>query len=243
MKILFFDLETAPIEAYTWGLWQQNVSISQIIKPTEVLCFGARWYGSKKVIFKSVHHDGKEVMLQALHELMDEADVLVGWNSRRFDHKHIRREFITAGMMPPAPTADLDLMEVVKNNFNFPSNKLDYVSQILGVGSKVKHEGFELWTKCLAGDGRAWRMMRKYQIQDVDLLVDLYEKLLPWMGNKHPNRSVDDGIDCCTVCGSTKLQARGFLTTQAGKYQRYQCQDCGKWMKAKSAINSSNIRN
>jgi uncharacterized protein YprB with RNaseH-like and TPR domain len=119
-------------------------------------------------------------MLEELHKLMDEADLLVGWNSAAFDHKHINREFIENGMAPPSPTKDLDLMTVTKANFLFPSNKLDYVAQKLGVGAKVKHSGFKLWLRCMEGDNKAWAEMKKYQLQDVNLLVDLYELLLPW---------------------------------------------------------------
>lgn len=184
MKILLLDIETTPMQVYTWGLYDQNISIDQIIKSTEMLCFGARWLGSKKVIFKSVHHDGKKVMLEELHQLMDEADILVGWNSAAFDHKHINREFFENGMLPPSPVKDLDLMSVVKSNFLFPSNKLDYVAQKLGVGAKVKHSGFSLWIRCMEGDDKAWAEMKKYQIQDVNLLVDLYEILTPWFVGK-----------------------------------------------------------
>jgi uncharacterized protein YprB with RNaseH-like and TPR domain len=180
MKTLFLDIETTPMQVYTWGLWDQNISIDQIIKSTEMLCFGARWLGSKKVIFKSVHHDGKEAMLEELHELMEEADVLVGWNSASFDHKHINREFLENGMLPPSPVKDLDLMSVTKANFMFPSNKLDYVAQKLEVGAKVKHSGFRLWLGCMADDKDSWKEMKKYQIQDVNLLIDLYDILLPW---------------------------------------------------------------
>ena len=181
MKILLLDIETTPMQVYAWGLWEQNIGIDQIIKSSEILCFGARWLGQKKVIFKSSFHDGKEKMLEELHSLMEEADVLVGWNSAAFDHKHINREFLEAGMVPPSPTKDLDLMSVVKSNFLFPSNKLDYVAQKLGVGAKVKHSGFSLWIKCMAGDKKAWEEMKKYQIQDVNLLVDLYDILNPWL--------------------------------------------------------------
>jgi uncharacterized protein YprB with RNaseH-like and TPR domain len=180
MKTLLLDIETTPMQVYTWGLWDQNISIDQIIKSTEMLCFGARWLGSKKVIFKSVHHDGKEAMLKELHQLMDEADLLVGWNSAAFDHKHINREFLENGITPPSPTKDLDLMTITKANFLFPSNKLDYVAQKLGVGAKVKHSGFKLWLRCMEGDSKAWTEMKKYQIQDVNLLVELYDVLLPW---------------------------------------------------------------
>ena len=191
MKTLYLDIETTPIKAYVWGLWDQNVSIDQIIEPTEMLCFGARWGGTKKVIFKSVHHDGKKAMLEELHKLMEEADVLVGWNSAAFDHKHINREFLENGMVPPSPVKDLDLMSVVKANFQFPSNKLDYVAQKLGVGAKVKHSGFKLWINCMAGDPKAWAEMKKYQIQDVNLLIDLYDILLPWFVGKASVTSKD----------------------------------------------------
>lgn len=244
MKILFFDLETSPITAHTWGLWQQNISINQIVESTEVICFGARWYGQKKVIFKSVHHDGKTEMLKALHELMDQADVLVGWNSKGFDHKHVNREFIENGFTPPSPTKDLDLMTVVKSRFRFPSNKLDYVAQKLGVGAKVQHTGFDLWVKCMAGNDKAWSTMRKYQIQDVDLLVDLYEILKPWMGTQHPNTALHDGKpDGCIVCGSSDIIVKGRAYTSTGSYARYVCKTCGKWQRGRQTEATTDYRN
>lgn len=184
MKILLLDIETTPMQVYTWGLWDQNIGINQIIKHTEMMCFGAKWLGKKQVTFKSVHHHGKKEMLETLHKMMDEADILVGWNSAAFDHKHIRREFLEAGLAPPSETKDLDLMSVVKANFLFPSNKLDYVAQKLGVGAKVKHSGFELWLECMEGNDKSWREMKKYQIQDVELLDKLYDVLLPWLPGK-----------------------------------------------------------
>lgn len=232
MKILFLDIETTPNIAYVWGLWNQNVSINQIIDSTEMLCFGARWYGEKKVTFKSVHHDGKEEMLKEVHRLLDEADVLIGWNSAAFDSKHLKRELIEAGMLPPSPYRDLDLMKVVKSQFKFPSNKLDYVAQTLGVGEKVKHSGFDLWIKCMARDEKAWREMKKYQIQDVNLLVDLYEKLKPWIKN-HPSTALHNGVpEGCVVCGSTNLIRRGVAHTNTASYKRYCCGDCGKWQRS-----------
>ena len=181
MKTLFLDIETTPMQVYAWGLFDQNITIDQIIKSTEMLCFGARWLGEKKVIFRSVYHDGKKAMLEELHRLMEEADVLVGWNSSAFDHKHINREFLENGMMPPSTVKDLDLMSVTKSNFLFPTNKLDYVAQRLEVGAKVKHSGFSLWLGCMDNDKKSWKQMKEYQIQDVNLLVDLYDILLPWL--------------------------------------------------------------
>jgi hypothetical protein len=242
MKILFLDLETSPNLAFVWGLWQQNVSINQLMESTEVICFGARWHGEKKVIFKSQHHHGKKAMLDELHKLMEEADVLVGWNSAAFDSKHIKREFIENGYLPPSPYKEMDLMRVVKSQFKFPSNKLDYVAQTLGVGAKVQHSGFDLWVKCMADDKKAWAEMKEYQIQDVNLLIDLYEILKPWIKN-HPHTALHEGIEGgCSNCASTNLQRRGYARTVSATYQRFQCMDCGKWLRGDKSVEKTTYK-
>lgn len=231
MRILFLDLETSPNLAHVWGLWNQNIAINQLVNSTEVICFGARWNDSNKVIFKSVHHHGKQAMLDEMHKLLDQADVVIGWNSQSFDTKHMNREFLENGYLPPSPFKDLDLMRVVKSQFRLPSNKLDYVSQLLGVGAKVQHSGFKLWLDCMAGNAAAWKEMKEYQIQDVNLLVDLYEILKPWIKNG-PHAALHDGVENgCRNCASTNLQRRGYSRTQAATYQRFQCQDCGTWQR------------
>lgn len=211
-----------------------------------MLCFGARWSDSKTVIVKSVHVDGKEDMLQTLWELLNEADALVSWNGRGFDSRHAKREFIEAGMTPPSPTKEIDLMVAVKNQFKAPSNKLDYWAQNLGIGKKKDTGGFQLWLDCMAGDDTAWKRMIRYQKQDVNLLVELYDKLLPWIPN-HPNRAVYDSIpNGCIACGSPDhLQKRGFQPTTTGLYQRYQCAGsggCGKWQRGRSILSGSEMR-
>ena len=242
MKTLLLDLETSPNLAHVWGLWNQNISIGQLVSSTEVICFGARWYGQRKVHFSSIHHDGKVKMLKEIHHLLDEADAVVGWNSAAFDVKHLYREFIENDLLPPSPHKEIDLMRVAKQRFKFPSNKLDYVAQKLELGSKVKHSGFDLWLKCMAGDDKAWREMKKYQIQDVDLLIGLYEKFLPWIKN-HPNVAViDNRPDSCINCGSSHLQSRGFDTTSTGKYRKFQCVTCGKWQRSAKSEATSTMR-
>ena len=242
MKILYLDLETSPNLAYVWGLFDQNVAINQLVSTTEVICFGAKWADGKRVIFKSVFHDGKEAMLAEMWKLLDEADVVVGWNSASFDTKHMAREFIQAGMLPPSPYKDLDLMRVVKGRFRFPSNKLDFFAQTMGVGKKVEHRGFQLWLDCMAGNKKAWAEMKEYQIQDVELLIPLHEKLRPWI-KSGPNSAAHDGIeDGCRNCSSTDLERRGFTVTTAGRYQRYQCRGCGSWQRGSKLVSSTSMR-
>jgi hypothetical protein len=149
---------------------------------------------------------------------------------------------LQAGMLPPSPYKELDLMRAVKAQFKFPSNKLDYVAKTLGVGSKVKHSGFDLWLGAMSGDQKAWKVMKKYQIQDVNLLIDLYEKLKPWIKN-HPSKPLHGGRETgCVTCGSERLQKRGVAHTASSTYQRYQCQNCGKWMRDSKRVSSSLMR-
>jgi DNA polymerase elongation subunit (family B) len=229
MRILHIDIETAPNIAHVWGLWQQNVSLSQLRESSWMMCFAAKWHGERKVNFWRADDPD---MLAAAHELMSAADVLVHYNGKRFDVPTLHKEFLLAGMKPPAPSQQIDLLEVVKRRFRFPSNKLDYVATALGIGSKVKHEGHELWVKCLAGDDTAWRTMERYNKQDVRLLETLYLALRPWITN-HPHTGLlADDTTVCPNCGGEDLRREGYAFTAVGKFQRYQCRGCGVWTRS-----------
>lgn len=241
-KILMLDLETSPHLGHVWSLWNNNIGLNQLMESGEVICFGARWTHEESVEFRSVHHDGKDVMLQRAWDLLNEADAVLGWNSKGFDMKHLNREFIEAGITPPSPVHHLDLMLESKSLFKFPSQKLDYVAQTLGVGSKVQHEGHTLWVKCMQGDDEAWERMREYQEQDVNILFGVYEKMLPWL-EKHPNVGLFSGeAEVCPNCGSDKLTPNGFTTTTASVFQRYQCKKCGKWSRASKRSGTTGMR-
>lgn len=229
LKALAWDIETAPNEAYVWGLWDQNVGLNQLIRPGRVMSFSARWLDQPKesIVFHSDFHDGHEGMVEAAWELIDEADALVSWNGKGFDSKHIRREFLLQGLTPPTPVIEIDLMLTARKVFKFPSNKLEYVATELGFGGKVKHSGFSLWERCLKGEPEAWEEMKVYNEQDVHLLVDLHDRLLPWI-TPYPNVNLFEGLGC-SRCGSSDLVKWGTRLTNLGRYQRYRCRDCGSY--------------
>ena len=118
-----------------------------------------------------------------------------------------------------------------KNQFRFPSNKLDYVAQQLGLGKKTAHTGHDLWVKCMARDKESWELMEEYNRNDVILLEKVYDKFKGWI-KSHPNHNAYSANLCCTNCGSRKLNKRGFAITATRRYQRYQCMECGAWSKS-----------
>lgn len=240
MKLLMLDIETAPHLAAVWGLYDQNVSISQLLKPGYTLCWAAKWYGESEIQFASIMH-GKRRMIREVHALLAQADAVCHYNGTKFDIPTLNAEFLKMELAPPAPYKQIDLLRVARSRFRLASNKLDFVARHLGLGSKVEHKGFELWLECMAKKADAWATMEKYNKHDVTLLEKVYERLRPWIAN-HPNMSVYEGHPCCPNCGGTHAQARGFAVAKTMRYQRFQCLDCGTWHRKPRAEPSSEKR-
>lgn len=226
--ILFLDIETSPNLAYVWSLKDNYVSHQGVVVPQEMLCFSAKWLGQKEVMFYSTFHHGKEEMVRKAWELLDAADIVVHYYGKRHDIPHINKEILFQGLTPPSPYKQVDLCLAIRRQFNFPSNKLDYVTKALGIPGKRKSIGYEGWIACLNGDPDAWEQMRIYNENDTDILEALYLKVLPWIPG-HPNLSVLSEGKTCPSCGSPRLQKRGYAKTNAASYRRYQCQACGRW--------------
>lgn len=243
MKLLTLDIETSPNLAHVWGLWQQNVGLPQLLEPTQMISFAAKWFDSKTVQFYSDYHHGHEEMVAAAWRLLDEADVIVHFNGRKFDERHLNREFFEAGLTPPSPYDRVDLLAVAKKRFLFPSNKLAYITKIAGQEGKVQHEGHTLWIRCMAGDPKAWAMMKKYNKQDVTETEDLYVKLLPWIPS-HPHRGLYGPLSegQCPSCAGTSLVKEGLARTKLATFQRYHCADCGTWFRSGKAVGRVDLR-
>lgn len=232
-KILIVDIETAPTAAYVWQMWDQNIAANQIIQPGYILSYAAKWLHSKEVVCQSLNNSSKEDMLKGVYDLLSEADIVIHYNGKKFDIPTLNREFILMGWKPPAGFKQIDLLPVVRQQFKFPHNKLDYVARALDCGGKLKHAGFDMWIGCMHNDEASWNMMEQYNVEDVVITEKVYLKILPWIRN-HPNVGVYQGEEAvCPNCGGKHLQRRGFAFTAAGKYQRYQCNDCGAWSRNK----------
>jgi hypothetical protein len=229
MRVLLIDIETAPAMAYVWSLRDRYIPIERLITPGHTLCFAAKWLGEREVIFRSVQSGDRKAVIKAAHKLLDEADAVCHYNGRKFDIPVLEAEFLTHGMRPPSPFHQIDLYATAKR-FALPSRKLDYISRHLDLGRKTKHKGMELWTACMSGEESAWRVMERYNRQDIRLLERLYNVLRPWIKD-HPNHSIADG-ECCPTCGSHNLRWKGWRESITRRYRRFVCNDCGAWGRA-----------
>ena len=233
MRALLIDIEAAPAQAFIWALRDQYIPLQRIIDNGYVLCVAAQWLGEDEIHFTSVKKDGRAKMLRKVHKMISEADVVIHFNGTSYDMPMLNREFLTAGMTPPAPYKQIDLLKVARKRFRFLSNKMDYIAQILGLKRKVRHKGFELWVECMRGDETAWKEMEEYNIGDIHTLLAVYQKFLPWIQN-HPNWGIFGRDLVCPNCGGKHFQFRGTATVKTRQYRRAQClaDGCGKWFRS-----------
>lgn len=240
-RVLYVDIETSPNIGHVWSLWNQNIGLAQLMESGRMICFAAKWRGEDEVLFYSEHKDGTGEMLVAAHQLLTEADIVVHFNGRKFDVPWFNTEFVLAGMQPPAPFQTIDLLEIAKKRFRFPSNKLDHLTKVLGLSGKMSNSGHKLWVGCMAGVDEAWAEMESYNRQDVVVLEELHDTFLPWITN-HPNMRLYNAPDGCPNCGSENLSKQGFALTSVSRYQRLKCNDCGGWFRDNKAIDRTAIR-
>lgn len=231
-RILFYDIETAPLIGFAWQKWETD--IIDTVRDWYILSFAYKWEGESSIhahslpdfsLYKKNPEDDREIV-KKLWEIINEADIVVAHNGDQFDIKKMNARFIAHGLTPPEPYKTIDTKKIAKSSFRFDSNKLDELGRYLGVGRKLAHTGFHLWKGCMRGDMQSWKLMVRYNKQDIKLLEDVYLKLRPWM-KSFPIVSAENGE--CKHCGEIKSQRRGFSYTTKYKAQRLQCIKCGAW--------------
>jgi hypothetical protein len=239
-KILVLDIETSPLLAHVWGMWQQDVSLQQLVKEWNILSFSAKWLGapSTQVFYEDLSKkkdktDDKE-LCEKLWTLMDEADYILTHNGIRFDIPRIRSRFVVHDLNPTSTFKNIDTKKICSSNFQFVSNKLEYLTKKFcrkfKKSSHAKFSGFSLWLECMKGNKAAWAEMKDYNKIDVLALEELYvTKLRKW--DKTVNTNVFANVRMCD-CGNHKFTKHHKPIVGSNcQYERFVCTSCGKEQK------------
>lgn len=241
-KVLIFDLETSYLETTTKH-WNSHVQDyiphdKMSVKEWSILTFSAKWLGDPKITYVDTsknknYRDDKNVVL-ALRELLDECDIIITKNGKRFDEKMFNARCVKHGIPQPSPYKHIDTEQILRRKFKLVSYSLEYACEFFNTKhKKLKHENFhgmKLWEECMAGNKKAWAEMKKYNIHDILSTEDLWVAIQAW-DNTAPDFNLfrnDNSIIICN-CGSSKLQRRGYNITKTGKNPRLQCTKCGRW--------------
>jgi hypothetical protein len=232
-KILLFDIENSPLISYTWGIWEQDVI--EVKEEWYILCFAYKWLGEKTTHivalpdFKGYRTNKKDDfhLVKKLHDIFEEAEVIIAHNGDAFDIKKANARFIYHDLEPSKPYKTIDTLKIARRYFKFDSNKLDYLGQYLKLGRKLPHTGKHLWFGCMEGDMESWKLMKRYNIQDVVLLEKVYLKLRGWASTGTNLNMVYGTLANCPRCVSPYIKRNGWRYTNTVYYQRWKCNNCG----------------
>lgn len=235
-RILLWDVETSFMTVRTFQLFKDITSPSSIIKDWHLLCVCYKWLGDDKVysLSKTLPDNDRELCIN-MREVLIQADIIIHHNGDKFDVKKFNSRLIFHGLEPIPPLVTVDTLKHIRRVATFSSHRLDYLGQQLGFGGKLDNPT-NLWNAATDGDEKALKQMVKYCKRDVQLLEQVYLRLRPYFKG-HPNLNViQETVDTCPTCQSSSLHKRGYSITRTGKYQRYQCNDCGSWSQGKKNL-------
>jgi len=248
-RITLFDVENTGmvLEFEAYDLFRRgghHPRPSDIKKPRELFSFQAKQMGRKPVWHSVTEDGGKEAMVRHMHEVLMDTDVLVGWNSEKFDWRKAQHAFFMLGLDRVPEPHQVDLMKVVRRHFDFESNSLVYVSRrmaeegLIDLGAAKIDLGAEdvsvkvLIDRIKRGDKRAMTLLKRYGLRDVTVLEAMWPALLPYVRLPHASPALaltDEGDKVCPSCSSFDTEGRGVRRTLQGAYPRRFCRACRAW--------------
>ncbi len=232
-KLLFYDIETSLAKSYHFQQWKVNLSQKQKIQESHLLSHAWAWgdgevTGSILTREEMLAHDPERLILECW-SLLDNCDILVAHNGKRFDVKKVNGYFLQYGMPPPSPYRVIDTLLIAKQKFALPFNSLAYLAEFLDVEQKIDTGGVDLWIQCDQGSQEALDKMNEYCMGDIVTLRGVYNRLIGW-SNDGVNLALysDHGASCphCSSDDVSVIQGK-YSYTVARKYQVYRCNGCG----------------
>lgn len=234
LNVLFIDLELTHAIYYAYpSKREQYLSASNIIQDQFCICASWTWNNDKDVNVIKISDDKKRfksnfrndyVVAKKIHELMEEADIIVAHNGDKFDIKHSNALFIKHGLTPVPKTKTIDTLKVAKKYFAFPGNSLDQLSKRFGSTGKNQKPD---WFKLAEGNLDAINTAAVYCKNDVKELRFIFEKMRPFIESFPGPRRFIDEIKYCDACNSKRLENWGLKQFGGQPYYRVKCLECG----------------
>ena len=237
-KILFWDLESSLMEGYFFGIWQQNIPLTRVKKQSHLLT--ASWALNDGVV-QGVRLTPEQVRVSddldvvvKIVQAINEADLIVTFNGKKFDVKLLNTRALFWGLPPIKPVKHIDLMEQSKRLFKFPSNSMQNISMYLGEDGKIATSGTRLWERCAEWENyqtcsNALEEMLTYNGQDIEVTRDLYYCFQGWMKNIPNLGTITNEVSGnhtvrCSHCGSDNVSHRNDKTyTAVSSFDLYRC--------------------
>lgn len=216
MRILSWDIEASGLNA--------DYAV--------VLCVGHKIVGEgKEKVISIDDYEGttilqrEKAMLKDVTKILMDCDCWLTWFGTFYDVPFVNTRLLYHNLpVIPSAHAHIDGWRTARNRLKLRNNRLITVQEFLGTETEKNAILGPKWILAVSGNRAAQKYVVEHCRRDVKALEEVYQKLRPLIID-HPYEERGD----CTVCGSNRLEARGFHRTVTNKYQRYQCKDCGRW--------------
>jgi DNA polymerase elongation subunit (family B) len=229
-NVLFYDIETSPVKAYIWKCGDQVVRHNQLVEGASQTKIISLAYAFNNDKVQTLHWDYEKqddkIIVKEFTRLTKLADIIIGKNNNAFDNKHIhtRLMFHKLSSSHDLMLKSEDLERQMRRYFNLQSFSLDYISNELGLGGKVKMELSD-WIDIVEKKNiKSFHKMIKYGEKDVDDTRKIWNYCFKYFIPTH-NLSALLGKFCCRVCGSHKIVKDGSVCRGSVVYQKYFCNE------------------
>lgn len=180
-KVLIYDIETSPNIGWFWRAgFKQSIGTNQILKERAIICVSYKWKDEENV-YNLVWDENQNdyFLIDQFIDVLNEADLISAHNGDNFDIKWLRTRALVHGlhkkMLPNYK--QFDTLKVAKSKLYLNSNRLDYISKLLGFEGKIQTTP-DLWNKVvILNDRTALIDMLNYCDEDVRQLEKVYNEL------------------------------------------------------------------
>ncbi len=246
-KILLFDIELSHNISLHYGMWNINVPYKWILQHQRMLSASwqwfdeenknpisnvnilqdkKRWKGNCWDIRKGLSIDDYHVV-KGLYSAVEQADIVIGHNSDRFDIKHLNTMAERHGLPALPENKSVDTLKIAKSKFAFPSNSLDNICDYLQIPGKMETSK-DLMMLATLGHEPAIEELAEYNDRDIaPSLRGLYLRMRPHIKN-HPNvNALRHSIGCknCQALGTLIVLGRPVIAGAKVRNQ-YRCTKC-----------------
>jgi hypothetical protein len=163
-NVLYIDLEVSKSMFYSYGAKVPStyLNIEDLIHPYFIICWSASYVGSDTVW----------------------SDCVTPKDVDGYDVKRSNTRFLLNGIEPVVGKKTIDTLKIARSKFKFESNKLDYISQVLGFRPKDAIHNSDWIEIVTTGSEKTLRKVLKYNKGDVKSGKDVLERLMKYSGKK-----------------------------------------------------------
>lgn len=214
-----------------------------------ILCASFKVFDSDKISIISItdfpefqrNPTNDYFVVKELAKVLREADMWVTHYGSRFDVPYLQARLLYH-KLPILPNIQhVDTWRIARYKMKLNSNRLASITGFFGFEEKTPLTG-PIWVRAAAGHKPSIKYVEQHCKQDVLVLEQVYKKIRP-LSTTHPSIALMNGDEIgCPNCGSKKVHRRGDYLSRLHRYQRFCCQACGAWSRAKKSIGSTELR-